>query len=93
MKENYRYGSDKKIKYSSRPEDLKKCLKAGVVPEIYKGILKAEGIKERSHYEYETTACIGGELSSNVLGLCEAERLSAQNQIREYSEKIIAFMN
>ena len=40
-----------------------------------------------------TTACIGGELSSNVLGLCEAEKLSAQNQIKEYSEKIIAFMN
>ena len=39
-----------------------------------------------------TTACIGGELSSNVLNLCEAERLSAQNQIKEYYDKIVKFM-
>lgn len=43
------------IIHSTEPEDLRKCLKAGVVPEVYKGILKAEGIKERTHYEYEST--------------------------------------
>lgn len=43
------------IRQSTEPEDLRKCLKAGIVPEVYKGILKAEGIKERSHYEYEST--------------------------------------
>ena len=43
------------IRQSTKPEDLRKCLKAGIVPEVYKGILKAEGIKERSHYEYEST--------------------------------------
>lgn len=43
------------IRQSTEPEDLRKCLKAGIVPEVYKGILKAEGIKDRSHYEYEST--------------------------------------
>lgn len=43
------------IRQSTKPEDLRKCLKAGIAPEVYKGILKAEGIKERSHYEYEST--------------------------------------
>ena len=43
------------IRQSTEPEDLRKCLKAGVVPEAYKEILNAEGIKERTHYEYETT--------------------------------------
>lgn len=43
------------VRRSTDPEDLRKCLKAGVVPEAYKGILEAGGIKERTHYEYETT--------------------------------------
>lgn len=43
------------VRQSTDPEDLRKCLKAGVVPEAYKGILEAGGIKERTHYEYETT--------------------------------------
>lgn len=43
------------IRLSAKPEDLRKCLKAGVVPEVYNGILKAEGIKERTYYEYEST--------------------------------------
>ena len=44
-----------KIKQSTKPEDLEKCLKAGVVPEVYKDILEQKGIEERSHYEYEST--------------------------------------
>lgn len=43
------------IRLGAEPEDLRKCLKAGVVPEVYNGILKAEGIKGRTHYEYEST--------------------------------------
>lgn len=43
------------IRRSTKPEDLRKCLKAGVVPDAYKGILETGGIEERTHYEYEST--------------------------------------
>lgn len=43
------------IRQSNNPEDIKKCLKAGIVPSVYEKILKSEGIQNRAHYEYEST--------------------------------------
>ena len=43
------------IKQSNKPEDLRKCLQAGVVPDVYKDILTIEGIENRVQYEYEST--------------------------------------
>lgn len=44
-----------KIRNSKKTEDLEKCLKAGVVPVVYKEILKFEEMKEKTLYEYEST--------------------------------------
>ena len=46
---------DEQSKKSTRSEDLKKCLRAGIIPEVYKDILEVKGVEEKSHYEYEST--------------------------------------
>lgn len=46
---------DEKEQASKNPANLKKCLRAGIVPEVYKDILEKQEVKEISYYEYEPT--------------------------------------
>ncbi len=44
-----------KIRKSKTPKNLEKCLRAGIVPEVYEKILEYKGVYERSYYKYEST--------------------------------------